>query len=248
MAPPPLHAKPGQENDALASNSRPTTPFDETPKVNSPCPPEGSSAPVQDRRSRIGLNMDGSAPTPPPEDADARMAREMAESEELARTLMAEEAMASYALGADYLRANADQFSGEDLAALQAAMMEEDPDGEDLVDDQVEGEESAELSYETMLNLGERIGDVKQERWKMRAAAVIATLPLMTFAKAELDAMTDADDSALKCLVCQCEYEEGEQQRGLPCGHVFHQECADEWLGRKDVCPYCSTCIEKEKV
>ena len=63
----------------------------------------------------------------------------------LARQLMAEEAMASYTVGAEYLRENQDQFSGEDLAALQAVMQEEDPNhpNADLAD-QIEndGEDS----------------------------------------------------------------------------------------------------------
>ena len=62
------------------------------------------------RRSRIVLNPDGTHPPPPPETPDERAAREVAESEELCRQLMAEEAMASYSLGAEYLRNNAGDF------------------------------------------------------------------------------------------------------------------------------------------
>lgn len=176
------------------------------------------------------------------------MAREIQESENLARQLMAEEAMASYAVGAEFLRDNADQFSGEDLAALQAAMMEDQEDGEEL-EDQLEGEAGegeGELSYETMLQLGERIGDVKTERWKMRAAVEIAKLPLTKFCQAALSAKTDANDSELKCLVCQCEYEEGEEVRTLPCGHVFHAECVDEWLSTRPGCAYCKKSIVED--
>jgi hypothetical protein len=39
--------------------------------------------------------------------------------------------MASYVMRTEFLRQNADQFSSEDLAALQAAMAEEDPESGD---------------------------------------------------------------------------------------------------------------------
>jgi len=58
----------------------------------------------------------------------------------------------------------------------------------------------------------------------------------------------DCDDSELKCLVCQCPYEDGDILRHLSstCNHTFHAECVDEWLKKKDRCPYCSTCIKAE--
>lgn len=44
-----------------------------------------------------------------------------------------------------------------------------------------------------------------------------------------------------QCMVCLCEFEEGEQLRRLACNrsHIFHQACIDEWLVRSDVCPVC---------
>eukprot|EP00435_Cladocopium_sp_Y103_P029040 s1775_g7.t1 len=41
------------------------------------------------------------------------------------------------------------------------------------------------------------------------------------------------------CAVCLCEYVEGEVLRRLPCGHLFHRRCADEWLQRSCRCPLC---------
>ncbi|GMI50555.1 hypothetical protein ScalyP_jg4251 [Parmales sp. scaly parma] len=166
---------------------------------------------------------------------------------------MAEEAMASYTVGAEYLRENQDQFSGEDLAALQAVMQEEDPNhpNADLAD-QIENDgedsdgEERELSYETMLTIGERIGNVKDERWAVIAQQEIDKLESTTVDLASTKKRNaDCDDSELKCLVCQCDYEDGEELRKLnnTCNHVFHKECVDEWLLKRDRCPYCSTCI-----
>ncbi|KAF9975628.1 hypothetical protein BGZ73_000642 [Actinomortierella ambigua] len=45
---------------------------------------------------------------------------------------------------------------------------------------------------------------------------------------------------ATKCLVCMCEYEEGEDLRALGCKHGFHQECIDKWLTTgANKCPIC---------
>ena len=89
-----------------------------------------------------------------------------------------EEAMASYAMSTNYLRDNADQFSEEDMAALQAAMADEDPgvhhpteggdydDNHHRYDDENEiGEgtimddgiidDSRDMSYDALLRLGE---------------------------------------------------------------------------------------------
>lgn len=71
---------------------------------------------------------------------------------------MAEEAMASYQMAGNYLRDNAEAFSGEDLAALQAAMQEEDPEADGDVED------SEEMDYDQLLELGERIGDGEKKK------------------------------------------------------------------------------------
>lgn len=176
----------------------------------------------------------------PKETEEDRMRREEEESIALARALMAEEAMAvSYHMSVDYLRNNRDQFSEEDLAALQAAMEEEDVEEND---DEVEVEDDSGMSYELMLRLGERLGDVKTERWSRIAKEKIQKLPTFCFNPEAVKGM-DANDCSVKCLVCQCEYEEEETLRRLPCGHSFHRDCIDQWLMSNDFCPYCRKSI-----
>merc|ERR1719408_171130 len=34
------------------------------------------------------------------------------------------------------------------------------------------------------------------------------------------------------CMICLADFELGQECRKLPCGHVFHQSCVDEWLRR----------------
>ena len=33
-----------------------------------------------------------------------------------------------------------------------------------------------------------------------------------------------------ECAVCLTEFEEGDEVRVLPCGHIFHLDCCDKWL------------------
>jgi hypothetical protein len=175
-------------------------------------------------------------------DEEERRRREEEESIELARALMAEEAMAvSYHMSHDYLRYNRDQFSEEDFAALQAAMEEEE---EEQV---VEGDqEDGGMSYELMLRLGEQMGDVKSERWSRVAREKIACLPTFKYDPSKtID--KDENDCEVKCMVCQFSYETKESLRRLPCGHCFHTECVDQWLMAKDFCPYCRQAIVDEE-
>ena len=178
--------------------------------------------------------------------AQQRSNREEEESLELARALMAEEAMASYATSMDYLRNNQDHFSQEDLAALQAAIDDEqdvhtNDDSEEDIDYGGGG-----MSYELMLQLGERLGDVKSERWAQGAQQIIESLPIIQF-NPENSKGKDVNDCDINCLICQEEYCRGENLRQLPCSHCFHKKCVDQWLVAKDFCPYCRVSIlEKE--
>jgi hypothetical protein len=161
-----------------------------------------------------------------------------AESIALARMLTEQEAIESYgALSADYLRYNEDHFSQEDMEALQAA----------LAEDEGSGEEGAQpvLSYETMLRLGENIGDVKKERWNIIAQSQIEKIPTFKFDPTAAEGKDENDFNA-KCLVCQCPYEADESLRRLPCGHCFHGECVAQWLFDNDICPYCRQTIVPE--
>jgi len=181
------------------------------------------------------------------EKARERARREEEESLELARALMAEEAMASYAQSMDYLTNNQDQFSEEDLAALQAAMDEEQQQHEIEINAEVEealdDEENGD-SYEFMLRLGERIGDVKSERWAHVAQQKIDSLNVVEYDPEKIERKKDINDCDVKCLVCQEDYCKGDHLRQLPCGHCFHKECVDQWLLSKDFCPYCRTTLE----
>jgi hypothetical protein len=189
------------------------------------------------------------------EEERLRREREEAESIELARALMAEEAMASYEHHFMILRDDND-MSEEDRAVWQAAMREEE---REHAAEALGSDDEANVSYEAMLQLGERIGDVKTERWAMVAQKEIDKLPTFLYdAPTAADTKKNAgagsgrnhemDASEVKCLVCQCEYEKGDLCCRLPCGHVFHKAgCADQWLLTRDFCPYCRRSIVRDQ-
>ena len=171
------------------------------------------------------------------EEERRRQLQEEEESIELARRLMAEEAMASYEQHFHLLRESADQLSSEDYEALQRALGENEFEADEQGSD-------GDLSYDAMLDLGDRIGDVKTERWAMIAAAEVSKLPTFQYSSVtENNIAAKIDDGEHKCLVCQFDYEHKEELRRLPCGHCFHTTCVDVWLQEKDVCPYCRQCI-----
>lgn len=47
------------------------------------------------------------------------------------------------------------------------------------------------------------------------------------------------------CMVCLAEFEDGEPCRRLPCRHVFHTGCVDEWLRRCTDCPICKANVDR---
>jgi Ring finger domain len=130
----------------------------------------------------------------------------------------------------------------------QAAMREEEREEAANVLGDDHDDADGEISYETMLELGERIGDVKTERWTMVAKKEIEKLPTFAFdASSTNETAIRKDASENKCLVCQCEYENGEMCCRLPCGHIFHREgCIDQWLLTHDFCPYCRQQITQD--
>lgn len=49
----------------------------------------------------------------------------------------------------------------------------------------------------------------------------------------------DAREKLVECIICMCDYEEGDELRYLPCLHTYHRTCIDDWLMRSLTCPSC---------
>ena len=56
----------------------------------------------------------------------------------------------------------------------------------------------------------------------------------------------EEEEEADKCTICLSEFEAEEDVRRLPCMHLFHVECVDQWLGQNKRCPICRSEINSE--
>nr|XP_014352355.1 PREDICTED: RING finger protein 165 isoform X1 [Latimeria chalumnae] len=56
----------------------------------------------------------------------------------------------------------------------------------------------------------------------------------------------EESDTDEKCTICLSILEDGEDVRRLPCMHLFHQVCVDQWLATSKKCPICRVDIETQ--
>lgn len=54
----------------------------------------------------------------------------------------------------------------------------------------------------------------------------------------------DDDDGGEKCTICLSLFEIENDVRRLPCMHLFHMDCVDQWLVTNKHCPICRVDIE----
>ena len=98
--------------------------------------------------------------------------------------------------------------------------------------------------YEELSAISERIGDVSR-------GVPTATIEQNSFTfnyetpapSSEIAVQAASDPTLARCPVCLCDLESGECCRRLPCLHMFHKGCIDDWLKRNRSCPVCKTDI-----
>ncbi|KAG7473284.1 hypothetical protein MATL_G00094060 [Megalops atlanticus] len=101
-------------------------------------------------------------------------------------------------------------------------------------------------TYEDLLHLEERLGTVS--RGASQGTIERCTYP-HKYRKRKLHGKQDEEegpeeDTEEKCTICLSILEEGEDVRRLPCMHLFHQLCVDQWLLTNKKCPICRVDIE----
>jgi len=52
-------------------------------------------------------------------------------------------------------------------------------------------------------------------------------------------ATSSGDKEDNKCQICMEDFLEGDELRTLPCFHLFHTQCVDQWLKVNSICPTC---------
>eukprot|EP00475_Leptophrys_vorax_P003928 TRINITY_DN1229_c0_g1_i2.p1 TRINITY_DN1229_c0_g1~~TRINITY_DN1229_c0_g1_i2.p1 ORF type:complete len:438 (-),score=91.52 TRINITY_DN1229_c0_g1_i2:24-1337(-) len=97
------------------------------------------------------------------------------------------------------------------------------------------------MSYEQLLALQERLGDVKPKGADIQE---VTRLPTVRYEKPSGEVKESPDDS--KCCVCMDQFMQGDELRRLPCFHSFHSECIDKWLVQNKICPVCRIPIDAE--
>ncbi|KAF3435423.1 hypothetical protein FNV43_RR22512 [Rhamnella rubrinervis] len=90
------------------------------------------------------------------------------------------------------------------------------------------------MSYEELLALEERIGDVSTG---LSEEIILKLIKQRKYITIRTEPVADLEP----CCVCQEEYECGDDLGRLECGHDFHTNCIKQWLMQKNLCPICKT-------
>ncbi|KAL3630252.1 hypothetical protein CASFOL_023236 [Castilleja foliolosa] len=114
--------------------------------------------------------------------------------------------------------------------------IEYDDDDYDLSQDMEEDDVDPDLlSYEELLALGEMVG---VENTGLSEAEITTHLhPLTCHSTTSL--LID------RCVICQVEYEQGEELVTLKCDHLYHKDCISKWLQIKKICPICNNEVSR---
>ncbi|XP_014024953.2 RING finger protein 11 isoform X1 [Salmo salar] len=81
---------------------------------------------------------------------------------------------------------------------------------------------ASQLTEEEQVRIAQRIG-------------LIQHLP-----KGVYDAGRDGSEKKIReCVICMTDFVYGDPIRFLPCMHIYHMDCIDDWLMRSFTCPSC---------
>ncbi|XP_022980208.1 probable E3 ubiquitin-protein ligase ZFP1 [Cucurbita maxima] len=106
-----------------------------------------------------------------------------------------------------------------------------------------------DMSYEELLALGERIGNVStglteeiiKAQLKTRSFVSSVTVVNLEEEEEEEEEGSSSDQDADYCIICQDHYQNHEKIGTLDCGHEYHASCLKKWLTVKNVCPICKS-------
>jgi len=93
-------------------------------------------------------------------------------------------------------------------------------------------------------DVADRIIEAQSSRSRARLSASILENATEEIAWSQERAIADNNEQT-ECIVCLSDFETGCRVRVLPCKHMFHTACIDEWLGRDAHCPLCRTGLQR---
>ncbi|CAL9084640.1 unnamed protein product [Musa textilis] len=98
------------------------------------------------------------------------------------------------------------------------------------------------MSYEELLELGDRIGYVNAG---LREEEIARSLRKTKHSVFDASANHFSPEVEWKCSICQEEYDRNDETGRLQCGHSYHMHCIKQWLLLKNACPVCKTPVLK---
>ncbi|XVE50162.1 hypothetical protein DITRI_Ditri01bG0140000 [Diplodiscus trichospermus] len=99
-----------------------------------------------------------------------------------------------------------------------------------------------DMSYEELLALGERIGNVNTGLSEETIMSKLKTRTYSTFAtNINLEEEAPINQESDSCIICQEDYKNQEKIGTLDCGHEYHVGCLRKWLLVKNICPICKS-------
>lgn len=70
---------------------------------------------------------------------------------------------------------------------------------------------------------------------------VLESMPVFTIHANTFEDQRSSDKNSNLCVICLSAFQCGDSVRRLCCWHVFHRDCADEWLAKSATCPFRCT-------
>ncbi|ERN14012.1 hypothetical protein AMTRI_Chr01g111210 [Amborella trichopoda] len=99
-----------------------------------------------------------------------------------------------------------------------------------------------DMSYEELLALEERIGDVNTGLSEESISKCLKMRIFNSFTQVFTAHKPETVAQEYEtCIICQEEYREKDEVGTLECGHDYHADCIKHWLMLKNVCPICKS-------
>jgi len=54
----------------------------------------------------------------------------------------------------------------------------------------------------------------------------------------------DDNTKSRECVICMIDFVPGDRVRYMPCLHLYHVHCIDDWLMRSFTCPSCNEPVD----
>lgn len=77
--------------------------------------------------------------------------------------------------------------------------------------------------------------NINMDHYDPPSQTILDQCPITTYKK------EDKDDL---CVICQCDYDDGDQVKTLICQHQFHDQCVSRWLENHSTCPICNLSLK----